>query len=62
MNLTDKVALIVGARRMGIAVATALASRGADVALTYRTSPDAAEAAAAAVRAWADGPWWCGAT
>lgn len=51
MNLTDKVCLIVGARRMGLALATALASRGADVALTYRTSPDAAEEGAAAVRA-----------
>jgi len=51
MDLTHKVALLVGARRMGQAVATALASRGADVALTYRGSPDAAEAAADAVRA-----------
>lgn len=51
MDLQHKVALLVGARRMGMAVATALASRGADVALTYRGSPDAAEAAAAAVRA-----------
>ncbi len=51
MILADKVALLIGARRMGLAVATALASRGADVALTYRGSPDAADAAAAAVRA-----------
>jgi len=51
MDLQHKVALLVGARRMGMAVATALAARGADVALTYRGSPDAAEAAAAAVRA-----------
>jgi NAD(P)-dependent dehydrogenase (short-subunit alcohol dehydrogenase family) len=50
MDLSDKVALIVGARRMGDAVARALASRGADVALTYRGSPDAAEASAAIVR------------
>lgn len=51
MNLKNKVALLVGARRMGLAVATALAAKGADVALTYRGSPDAAETAADAVRA-----------
>jgi 3-oxoacyl-[acyl-carrier protein] reductase len=51
MNLTDKVVLIVGARRMGDAVAHALASRGADVALSYRRSPEAAEASAAKVEA-----------
>lgn len=51
MVLTDKVALIAGGRRMGLAIATALASRGADVALTYRESADSAEASAAAVRA-----------
>ncbi len=51
MLLADKVALLVGARRMGLALATALASRGADVAVTYRSSPDAAEVAADAVRA-----------
>jgi len=51
MNIRDKVALLVGARRMGLAVAAALAAKGADVALTYRSSPDASEAAAEAVRA-----------
>jgi 3-oxoacyl-[acyl-carrier protein] reductase len=51
MVLEGKVALLVGSRRMGLTLATALASRGADVALTYRSSPDAAEEAAAAVRA-----------
>ena len=51
MVLEGKVALLVGARRMGLTLATALASRGADVALTYRSAPDAAEAAADAVRA-----------
>lgn len=50
MDLQSKVALIVGARRMGLSIATALASRGADVALTHRGSPDAAESAASAVR------------
>lgn len=51
MLLTDRVALLVGARRMGLALATALASKGADVALTYRGSSDTADAAADAVRA-----------
>jgi len=51
MTLDNRVALLVGARRMGLTLATALASRGADVVLTYRSSPDAAEAAADAVRA-----------
>jgi NAD(P)-dependent dehydrogenase (short-subunit alcohol dehydrogenase family) len=51
MDLHNKVALLVGARRMGMAIATVLASRGADVALTYRSSPDAAEETARAVRA-----------
>lgn len=51
MNLNHKVALIVGARRMGLEVARALAAKGADVVLTYRGSPDAAETAADAVRA-----------
>lgn len=50
MLLTDKVALLVGARRMGDAIAHALASRGADVALSHRRSADAAEASAAIVR------------
>jgi len=51
MLLTGKAALLVGARRMGGPLARALAERGADVALSYRSSPDAAEAAAATVRA-----------
>jgi NAD(P)-dependent dehydrogenase (short-subunit alcohol dehydrogenase family) len=51
MLLTDKVALLVGARRMGEPLARAMAERGADVAVSYRTSADAAEAAAAGVRA-----------
>lgn len=51
MVLANRVALLVGARRMGMAVASALASKGADIALTYRGSPDAAQAAADAVRA-----------
>jgi len=50
MLLTDKVALVIGARRMGDAIAHALASRGADVVFSHRRSPDAAEASAAIVR------------
>ncbi len=50
MNLTNKVALIVGARRMGDAIAHALASRGADVAISYRRSQTEAELASGLVR------------
>ncbi len=42
---------MIGAARMGEAVARALAVRGADVALTWRTGESAAEAAAEVVRA-----------
>jgi len=52
MTLTNKVAFITGASRMGMAVATALARQGADVALAYRASHDEAEAVAEAVRAF----------
>jgi NAD(P)-dependent dehydrogenase (short-subunit alcohol dehydrogenase family) len=51
MTLENTVALITGGRRIGAAVATALAGRGADVALVYRTSVAEAEATAGAVRA-----------
>lgn len=51
MDLQGRVALITGGARMGDAVAAALAARGADVALSYRRSADAAERAAAAARA-----------
>lgn len=51
MQLTNKVALIVGGARMGEAVGCALAARGADVAISYRNSQDPAEVAADAVRA-----------
>jgi NAD(P)-dependent dehydrogenase (short-subunit alcohol dehydrogenase family) len=44
------VALITGARRIGGAVARALAARGMDVALSYQRSRDEAERAAADVR------------
>lgn len=51
MDLKDCVALITGARRIGGVVALALARRGADIALVYRSSSDEAERMAAAVRA-----------
>lgn len=50
MELTDKVALITGARRIGGAVAAELARLGADVGLSYNRSQAAAERAAEAVR------------
>ncbi|MBI3050748.1 MAG: SDR family oxidoreductase [Acidobacteria bacterium] len=50
VDLTDRVALITGGRRIGAVVATELARRGADVALVYRTSGAEAEETAEAVR------------
>jgi NAD(P)-dependent dehydrogenase (short-subunit alcohol dehydrogenase family) len=49
--LTDRVALITGGKRIGAVVATELARRGADVALTYHSSEAEAEETATAVRA-----------
>ncbi len=51
MNLENNVALITGGKRIGQAVARALASGGADVALSYRSSQREAEDSAAEVRA-----------
>ncbi len=51
MDLRDRVALVTGARRIGGVVALALARRGADVAIVYRTSGDEAERVADAARA-----------
>ena len=51
MQLTDKVALITGGRRIGAAVAERLATHGADIALSYNRSRGEAETAAARVRA-----------
>jgi NAD(P)-dependent dehydrogenase (short-subunit alcohol dehydrogenase family) len=51
MNVVGTVALITGAKRIGAVVAQALASRGADVALSYARSEAEARAAAAAVEA-----------
>ena len=51
MDLAGKVVLITGARRVGGKLALDLADRGCHVALTYRTSREAIEQTAAAVRA-----------
>jgi NAD(P)-dependent dehydrogenase (short-subunit alcohol dehydrogenase family) len=52
MDLSGRVALITGGRRMGRAIAGALAARGADVSLTFnRSGSDASEAAAIVTRA-----------
>ena len=51
MDLTDKVALITGGRRIGAVVATELARRGAHVAIAYRASRTEAESTANALRA-----------
>jgi NAD(P)-dependent dehydrogenase (short-subunit alcohol dehydrogenase family) len=49
-SLADRVALITGGKRIGTAVARALAGRGMDVALGYNRSRDEADAAAADVK------------
>lgn len=49
--LLGRVALLTGVRRIGAEIATALAQRGVDVALCYRSSKVEAEETAAAVRA-----------
>ncbi|MGH9144499.1 MAG: SDR family NAD(P)-dependent oxidoreductase [Vicinamibacterales bacterium] len=51
MDLTDKVALITGGKRIGAVVARELAARGADVALSYARSKAEADQAAETVRA-----------
>jgi NAD(P)-dependent dehydrogenase (short-subunit alcohol dehydrogenase family) len=50
LNLTNRAALITGAKRIGAAVAVALAGRGCDVAVTYNRSREEAERTADAVR------------
>ena len=50
MTLTGRVVLLTGARRIGASIARAVAERGADVALAYRSSSREADAAAADVR------------
>ena len=51
MELANRAALITGGKRIGAAVALALAQRGMHVAIAYHRSQEEAEAAAAAVRA-----------
>jgi 3-oxoacyl-[acyl-carrier protein] reductase len=51
MELTNRVALVTGTRRIGAVVATTLAKHGADVAVVYNRSHEEADAAAAEVRA-----------
>jgi NAD(P)-dependent dehydrogenase (short-subunit alcohol dehydrogenase family) len=50
MLLTNRVVLITGAKRVGAAVASAVATRGADVALSYNRSSAEAEETAGDVR------------
>lgn len=49
--MPDRVAVITGGKRIGAAVAVALARRGMDVALAYHTSKKEADATAADIRA-----------
>jgi NAD(P)-dependent dehydrogenase (short-subunit alcohol dehydrogenase family) len=51
VDLSNTVALITGAKRIGAVVAERLAGRGVDIALCYARSRDEAEAAAVRVRA-----------
>jgi len=53
VELTDKVALITGGRRIGAVVATELARRGAHVAIVYRASRVEAGQTATSLRALA---------
>ncbi len=50
MTLTDRVALLTGAKRIGAVVAAALADRGADIVVTYQRSKAEAEEVGEAVR------------
>jgi len=51
MDLTGRGSLVTGGKRIGGAVAQALAERGADVAICYRASATEAEGTVAAIRA-----------
>lgn len=51
MNLSGKVALVTGTRRIGAVVAEALGAAGVDVALVYNRSRTEADEAAAKIRA-----------
>lgn len=50
MDLAGRAALITGGTRIGSSIASALAARGVDVALSYHHSKEKAEQTAAAVR------------
>lgn len=50
MELTDKVVLITGGRRIGASVATELARRGAKLSLSFRHSKDDTHRAATVIR------------
>jgi NAD(P)-dependent dehydrogenase (short-subunit alcohol dehydrogenase family) len=50
MTLNNRVVLITGGKRIGQVVARELASRGADIAVSYRGSKDEADETAAEVR------------
>lgn len=50
MNLTDRVVLITGGKRIGSVIARELAARGADLALVYNRSRTEAEDTASEVR------------
>ena len=52
MELTNRVALITGGKRIGAVVAVEAARRGADVAIVYRTSRAEADETADAIRAF----------
>jgi NAD(P)-dependent dehydrogenase (short-subunit alcohol dehydrogenase family) len=51
MDLHNRLVLLTGAKRIGDAVAKAVAARGADVAIAYRRSKSEADETAAAVQA-----------
>lgn len=50
MDLAGRAALVTGGTRIGAAIATALAARGVDVALSYHHSREKAEQTAAGIR------------
>ena len=50
MDLSNRVALLTGGKRIGAVVATELANRGADIGLCYNRSRDEAEKTAESIR------------
>ena len=50
MDLSNRVALVTGGRRIGAAVAVEMAKRGADIGLCYNRSRDESEKTAATIR------------